>query len=168
VFIACEFLVVRYDSSFARSSGANTAGSPVSRSVDVSDWLDMACATKMSRLFQGASGGSVTMSQVLRLGASNFYELAYLFWGGGLVSDWWLKLDNHHKLEVNQDTYISQHRSKKSNSISGSRVVCSAPRDKQPGNVNRPWKRTHINKKISSCHERLQSDVRPTAGKARC
>lgn len=63
----------------------------------------------MSRLFQGASGGSVTMSQVLRLGASNFYELAYLFWGGGLVSDWWLKLDNHHKLEVNQDTYISQH-----------------------------------------------------------
>jgi len=38
--------VVRYDSNFAHSSGANSAGIPFSRSVDVSDRLDMTCAVE--------------------------------------------------------------------------------------------------------------------------
>lgn len=53
------------------------------------------------------------MSQGLRLEFLGKGNLAYLFWGGGLVSDWWLKLDNHHKRKVNQDTQGHTSRSKK-------------------------------------------------------
>ena len=42
------------------------------------------------------------------------FRKAKRFWGGGLVSDWWLELDNHHKRKVNQeDTQVNTSRSKK-------------------------------------------------------